>query len=475
MSRLFAPLARLFVITLIASWLSGATVALPPAPDSVLGAPVVLSDGGGDAVTYIAPLAARSAAAPLSTFEVDYDNFPPEAEAAVQFAVEIWQSVLVSSVPIRVSASWEPMETGQLGAARATRYLRNFPGAPRQDTFYPAPLADALAGADQRPGESDITITLNSGNSNWYYGTEATPRRQSSLVSVVLHEIGHGLGFSGTAIISGGKATWSTTIPRAYDLYVTDGAGELLRNADRYPTYSAELKEALQGGDLHFAGPHATAANGGVAPLLFAPRTWEPGSSYGHLDEDAYPAGDPNALMTPYLDRGETNYEPGPIALGVLADLGWTLADGAAPALPDSALDLSPGLLDLGEVIVGATGAAQKVTLTNVGTRSITLAQGSKFGPSGKGFATTAETCTAAPVVPGRSCTITVAFTPTAPGLATLTWQATGSGGESLATLTLRASGIAKVSAGDGLVDDPRCVARAGRCLRVPANSVPSR
>jgi hypothetical protein len=286
---------------------------------------------------------------------------------------------------------------------------------------------------------------------------------------VVLHEIGHGLGFSGTATLTGGKASWSTAIPRVYDLYITNGAGELLRDEDRFPTYSPELKEALQGGDLHFAGPHATVANGGVAPMLYAPSKWEQGSSYGHLDEDTYPAGDPNALMTPYLDRGESNYEIGPIALGVLADLGWSVADGATSAPSDSALDLSPGLLDLGEVVVGATGAPQKVTLTNVGTAPIALAQGAKFGPSGKGFATTTETCTAAPVAPGRSCAITIAFTPAAPGLATLTWEATGSGGESLATLTLRASGIAKAAVDDGMMDDPRCAARAGQpCPRVP-------
>jgi hypothetical protein len=472
MPRLYAPLARLLVILLVSSWLSAATVALPPAPESLLGTTVVLNDGGGEAETFVAPVATRVAAAPQSRFEVKYDNFPPEAEAAVQYAVEIWQSLLVSPVPIRVAASWEPMEEGQLGAARATRYLRNFPGAPRRDTFYPVALADALASDDQRPGESDIIITINSDYTNWYYGTETTPRRQSSLVAVVLHEIGHGIGFSGTALVANGKGSWSTSIPRIYDLFVTTGTGESLRDEDRFPTYSADLRDALQSGDLRFAGPHATVANGGEPPLLFAPTVWEQGSSFGHLDEETYPAGDPNALMTPYLDRGESNYDPGPVALGVLADLGWPLADGAAPALPDRALDLTPGLLDLGDVPLGATGQPQTVTLTNVGASTITLARGSGFGPNGSGFATLDETCTAAPVAPGARCTPHIAFPPHEPRRATLTWQATAPGGESLATLTLRASGIANTT-GDGLIDDPRCVARAGRCLRVSPGTLP--
>src|SRR5687767_2211960 len=108
MPRLFAPLARLLIVTLVAAWLSGASEGLSAAPESVEGVPIVLSDAGGEAQTYVAPLAAIAGAEPTSLFEVEYENFPPEAEAAVQYAVEIWQSLLVSPVPIRVSASWEP-------------------------------------------------------------------------------------------------------------------------------------------------------------------------------------------------------------------------------------------------------------------------------------------------------------------------------------------------------------------------------
>jgi hypothetical protein len=474
MPRAFAPLARLLIVTLVAAWLSGAAAGLPAAPDSVEGAPVVLSDAGGEAQTYVAPPAALAGAAPASLFEVEYENFPPEAEAAVQYAVEIWQSLLVSPVPIRVSASWEPMEDGQLGAARATRYLRNFPGAPRPDTLYPAALADALAGADQRPGESDIIITVNSDNDDWYFGSGATPRRQSNLTSVVLHEIGHGLGFSGTATLVNERGTWASGTPRVYDLFVTTGAGAYLRDADLFPTRSEELTAQLQGGDLHFDGQYAKEANGGTPPLLYAPDPWEQGSSFGHLDEDTYPAGDPNALMTPYLARGEAAYQPGPVALGILADLGWSLADGTAGAAAPTA-QLLPRVLDLGDVAVGRIAASQTVTLTNAGATPLVLARGSGFGPSGTGFITTRETCTAAPLAPGDSCTLTVTFAPVKAGVATLTWEPTVASGESLATLTLRATGVAGATPGDGLVDDPRCLARAGRCQRVAATPAPGR
>ena len=46
---------------------------------------------------------------------------------------------------------------------------------------------------------------------------------------------------------------------------------------------------------MRFTGPQATAANGGIAPRLYAPNPWEPGSSYSHLDDDTFPAGNPNS------------------------------------------------------------------------------------------------------------------------------------------------------------------------------------
>ena len=58
------------------------------------------------------------------------------------------------------------------------------------------------------------------------------------------------------------------------------------------------------------AGSRRARAAGGTVPL-YAPAQWLSGSSYGHLDERTYGGEDPNGLMTPFLEPGESLSSPG--------------------------------------------------------------------------------------------------------------------------------------------------------------------
>jgi hypothetical protein len=82
------------------------------------------------------------------------------------------------------------------------------------------------------------------------------------------------------------------------------------------------LGNQLISDNLFFDGANANAANGGARPKLYAPTTWDPGSSYSHLDEGTF-NNTFNALMTPILDNAESIHYPGAIALGMLKDTGW--------------------------------------------------------------------------------------------------------------------------------------------------------
>ncbi|MFZ6000215.1 MAG: hypothetical protein ACOYW3_06865, partial [Bacteroidota bacterium] len=50
-----------------------------------------------------------------ANIEVTYQGFSPEAQAAFQAAVEIWETLLTSDVTIHILARWAPLGTNVLG------------------------------------------------------------------------------------------------------------------------------------------------------------------------------------------------------------------------------------------------------------------------------------------------------------------------------------------------------------------------
>lgn len=201
-------------------------------------------------------------------------------------------------------------------------------------SWYPVALWNAGRGSDActpappcNGKSSDIEATFSSSYSNWYFGTDgATPAGKFDFVTVVLHEIGHGLGMSGSMKVSSGQGSWGygTGYPNIYDRFSETGAGTALLDSAAFPNPSAALGSALQSGDVFLDSPEAVAANGGTRPKLYAPNPYEDGSSYSHWDEATYPAGDVDSLLTPKISPAEANHAPGPLTLGWFRDLGWT-------------------------------------------------------------------------------------------------------------------------------------------------------
>ena len=211
-----------------------------------------------------------------ATFIVTYNGFTPAAQAAFQYAVNIWSSLLTSPVPIRVRATWTPLGPGVLGSAGAATLYRDFAGAPQAGTWYAVALAEKLAGSDLNPTDSsDINASFSSVFANWYFGTDGnTPPGDYDFVSVVLHELGHGLIFAGSMSVSSGQGSWGlgSGFPFIYDRFTEDGAGQSLINTSAYPNPSIALATALQSNAVFFDGPQAIAANGGTRPTAVRTR-----------------------------------------------------------------------------------------------------------------------------------------------------------------------------------------------------------
>jgi len=171
-------------------------------------------------------------------------------------------------------------------------------------------------------------LTFNS-SFNWYYGIDGnTPSNKHDLLSVVLHEIGHGLGFSGSAKYSGGSGSWDYNFapgkPDIYDTFMKDGGGTPMTQTSTYPNPSTVLGTLLTSNDLWFTGYNAKAANNGTDVKIYAPSSWSGGSSYSHLDYNTF-NNTPNQLMVYAISTGESIHSPGEVGKGLLKDLGWEI------------------------------------------------------------------------------------------------------------------------------------------------------
>ena len=255
-------------------------------------------------------------------------TFPEGAKAAFNAAGAIWGNILQTSVPITVNACWSNLGSSSvLGYSGGAPLRRDFAGAPRANTWYVGSLANALAGVDLDPGEFDMHITYNS-EFAWYYGMDGvTPPGQFDLMSVVLHEIAHGLNFSGWMSYSKGTGSWGggTGYPLIYDVFMRDGTanpGNLLIDTGAYANPSFALGSALTSNGIWFHGTHAMAANGGQRVKMYAPSTWKSGSSYSHLDYNTFVGGE-NRLMVYAISSGISTHDPGPVASGIFEDMGW--------------------------------------------------------------------------------------------------------------------------------------------------------
>lgn len=300
--------------------------------------------------------------APCATINVNYNNFPTdifgnpgEAQLAFQFAVDIWENLIDTPVTINIVANYANQGPSTLGSAGAAFHAQ-VPGGPT-NVLYPAALAEKITGAEINGVNSvDINCTFNSAFQNWYFGTDGnTPANDFDFVTIVLHEIGHGLGIVGFGRErdNNGQANGvirrnqfgnfpadindpSAIYPSIWDTFVqnqdifgqdvdilseTDDFGSPL-----YPDPSVELLGGMTNNLLTVSSPVAVLKNGGTAPKLYAPSSFNGGSSYSHWDENTF-NNTATALMTPFAARGEAIHDPGDVTLGFMQDMGWTICD----------------------------------------------------------------------------------------------------------------------------------------------------
>lgn len=252
------------------------------------------------------------------------DTWPVAAQAALARAAEIWETLVNSNVEIVIAACWRTdLDADVLGSASTRFFQAIVNNSPTAGNFYPDALANAIGGFDILPDRPDMRANFNS-TKNWHFDPDTAPAADEfDLTTVALREIAHGLGFLGTGYVQDSLGYWgfeAIRTPLIFDRFTEDGTGTPITDRNNGTDV---LRQALEGelGGLFFNGPHTVAANGGIPAALNAPSPWDPNASQDFLAASF--DGTANDLMTHTLNTGEAFRQPGPVTLGILADIGW--------------------------------------------------------------------------------------------------------------------------------------------------------
>ena len=193
---------------------------------------------------------------------------------AFQFAADIWGATLDSGVEIFIQSTFDPLActpTGAtLGSAGAIQIFSGFPPyevAP--NTWHHVALTNKRIGFDVAPGPNgtaadDIRARFNSSigvlpgcltGTDWYYGFDNNHGNNIDLVTVLLHEFSHGLGFSQFASVTTGAQILG--LPDVYNRNLFDSTANLL-----WPAMSNAQRaaSAINTGHVSWMGSAVTAA-----------------------------------------------------------------------------------------------------------------------------------------------------------------------------------------------------------------------
>ncbi len=192
-------------------------------------------------------------------------------------------------------------------------------------------------GTDPSGSNSDIQVTVDFGH-NWNSELDAPSGGEWDLFSVLLHEFTHGLGFV-ALVESNGNSSVSNGNPGVFS-HLTDGFTRITGSVDLWNssfTFVGTASDMISN-DIAFSGTNATAANSGVMPKIYAPSSWEEGSSMSHWDTQTFP----DLVMKHAVNSGTQARSYGAIEIATLKDIGYSISDlQSATAEPDAGMPLN--------------------------------------------------------------------------------------------------------------------------------------
>lgn len=274
---------------------------------------------------------------------------------AFQTAAATWGGSLTSLAEIRIQASFDPLSctatSGVLGSAGAASIVSDFPGAAFPKTWYAVALANKLAGEDLLPGSNDIVAQFNSSigtdpncltGLNWYYGLDNNHGNDLDLVTVLLHEFAHGLGFAN--FVDESKGTEPRNRTDIYSRNILDTTTG--QTWDQMTPHQRKLS-AIRARKIVWNGAGVTAA----VPTVLAQGT------------PLLTVNSPGSIAGNY-DVGEASFGPALTSTGITGDVVQAL---------DAADTTGPSTTDACTTITNPADVAGRIALVDRGSCTFTL------------------------------------------------------------------------------------------------------
>lgn len=143
----------------------------------------------------------------------------------------------------------------------------------------------------------------------------------------------HGLGINSTMTVKNNTGKWGGSISGKaciYDTFLCNKEGNQLINETYYKNNSEILATVLTSDEVYWNGSNAIAASEDNVVKIYAPKEWSESSichldtKYGRTINDLMAYGNGGVTSNNWMDNMYT-FNPGPIVLGMLQDIGWTV------------------------------------------------------------------------------------------------------------------------------------------------------
>lgn len=230
-----------------------------------------------------------------------------------------------SDITLRVNITFKDLgNQGTLGQAGPASFQ------PINGVYYAQALYNFITKSDTGGAATTMNVEMNTNASvNWNFSNTTPARGQYSFQDVIMHEVGHSMGFFDTVEKNGAFNNAGPGIFETLSLF----NGTPLSNLDQ-----ATREQAIISNSLFWNGQYATAANGSAMLKLYAPNPYEQGSTYSHLDPSQTTAG---GIFFPAL--ADATYFPGPTRqeLGMFRDIGWATTGAPTPTPAPSATPIA--------------------------------------------------------------------------------------------------------------------------------------